>query len=159
MKRVKGKSLTKIVFLLAMTFIACINFGCPQGSNKPADNAIAENISNPVQICTYSGMQSESKISLKEAESSARETIESIINTTGLPMNFTLHAGDVESACAIVHNGKRVIVYNPFFMKGARGGRNGKWVEAAIFAHMIAHHLSGHELKIEAGRELSELEA
>ena len=160
MNRVKGNSLTKIVFLLAMTFIVGINLGCPQGSNKPAETTTSgEKISNPLQICSYSGSQNGTTISLKEAESTARETIESIINTTGLPMNFTVHAGDVESACAIVNNGKRLIVYNPFFMKGARGGRNGKWVEAAIFAHMIAHHLSGHDLKIVAGRELSELEA
>ncbi|MBM4174481.1 MAG: hypothetical protein FJ212_09045 [Ignavibacteria bacterium] len=62
-------------------------------------------------------------------------------------MNFTLHAGEVESACAIVNGDKRMIIYNPFFMKGARGGRNGTWVETAIFAHMIAHHLSGHDLQ------------
>lgn len=159
MNRVKGISLTKIVFLLALSFIGFMNLGCPQGSNKPAEQAQGQQILNPQQICSYAGTQSGQSISLKDAESSAIQTIQSIINTAGLPMNFTLHAGEVESACAIVNGDKRMIIYNPFFMKGARGGRNGTWVETAIFAHMIAHHLSGHDLKVEAGRELSELEA
>jgi hypothetical protein len=85
--------------------------------------------------------------------------IKTILNTTGLTSGFKIYAGDVESAAAILHENERYIVYNPAFMKGVRLGRNGSWVETAILAHMIAHHLSGHALNKEAGRYLTELEA
>ncbi|MBM4174480.1 MAG: hypothetical protein FJ212_09040 [Ignavibacteria bacterium] len=72
MNRVKGISLTKIVFLLALSFIGFMNLGCPQGSNKPAEQAQGQQILNPQQICSYAGTQSGQSISLKDAESSER---------------------------------------------------------------------------------------
>lgn len=109
--------------------------------------------------CTFSGTKSEGEIDISDPEPVVEEVITSILQIIGIPKGFTVHKGDVQGIIAVKQEDKRYIIYDEAYLNEIRKGSNAYWVERAILAHMIAHHISNHGLKIEPGRSLTELEA
>jgi len=109
--------------------------------------------------CTFSGVKSEGDIDIGEPSQDVEEVITSILQIIGIPKGFSVQTGDVQGIIAVQHDDRRYIIYDEAYLNEIRRGSNGYWVERAVFAHMIAHHISNHGLKIEPGRSLTELEA
>lgn len=114
--------------------------------------------------CSYFGERLSNNIYTFPSDDQARNALKKITDAAGLPGNFTLVAGDVPNACAVIlfnlaKNGfDRYIIYNQTFMDKANRTIN-DWASLSILAHEVGHHLSGHSLQNSGSRPELELEA
>lgn len=77
----------------------------------------------------------------------ARQTLESIIERIGLsPDGLTLREMDARGSRAFIHpeSGERMILYNEGFLEALDEGSDSRWVNHAILAHELGHHISFH---------------
>ncbi|HYF69202.1 MAG TPA: membrane-binding protein [Ohtaekwangia sp.] len=93
------------------------------------------------------------------SEQEARHMVNLIVDVVGLKPNFTIKAGDVNNAAAVISNGKRYILYNPIFIKHIKNAVKTDWGGMSILAHEIGHHLNGHTLLGSGSIPSIELEA
>lgn len=111
------------------------------------------------QSCCFSGDLPETPLCGFESDHEAQAAVKAIMRHTGLPANFTILAGNVPNAAAIVYENNRYIVYNQLFMLAIRDATHTNWSLVSILVHEIGHHLSGHTLDRTGSRPDRELEA
>lgn len=75
--------------------------------------------------------------SVNEAARMAKE----IVDAAGLKPNFKIAEARVPNAMAVVHGGKRYILYNPSFISLLTRATGTKWSAISVLAHEIGHHL------------------
>jgi hypothetical protein len=115
--------------------------------------------------CSYFGETIEETTYGFTSDQAANDALENIVKHTGLPINFTLMAGNVPNAAAIIKCNQetgdcdRFIIYNQDFMLRVKQKTNTDWAAVSILAHEIGHHLSGHTLLKGGSRPQLELEA
>jgi len=109
--------------------------------------------------CNYLGVFPTEQLYGFESDKDAQVALKAIMRHTGLPVNFTVLAGNVPNAAAIIHENKRYIVYNQSFMLAIRDSTKTNWSLVGILVHEIGHHLSGHTLDGVGSRPEKELEA
>lgn len=88
----------------------------------------------------------------------AADMANQIVKASGRKVNFMIAEAQVQNAVAVLHNGKRYILYNPRFMDALTRATGTKWAAISVLAHEIGHHLYG---KTKNGRMMlaTELEA
>ena len=82
-----------------------------------------------------------------------------IIDVTGLSSGFIIRQAEVKNMQASILKRKRVILYNPEFVKWLFIATRDKWAAATLLAHEVGHHLNGHTIKFGGSRPHVELEA
>lgn len=75
--------------------------------------------------------------SVSEAAGMARE----IVKAAGVKANFLIAEAPVPNAMAVVHAGKRYVLYNPDFIDILTRATGTKWAAVSVLAHEIGHHL------------------
>jgi hypothetical protein len=75
--------------------------------------------------------------SINEAAKMAKQ----IVDAAGLKANFKIAEARVPNAMAVVHQGKRYILYNPRFINLLTRATGTKWSAISVLAHEIGHHL------------------
>lgn len=94
------------------------------------------------------------------AAGDADAIVHEILDAAGLVPNFTLVAGDIPNVFASMQDGKRILFYNPAFIRTLNRAAGTNWAAVAAFAHEIGHHLLGHTLSRREGSPVGlELEA
>lgn len=105
--------------------------------------------------CTYSGVLEEELYSF-ESTPPVPGIVDQILLATGSKQNFELVQCNVESVAAILHEGKRYLLYSQdFYLKLPNTERA---VAYGLLAHEIGHHINEHTFNPEF-REKEELEA
>lgn len=82
-----------------------------------------------------------------------------ILGQTGLTKNFFVQAANVPNASAVVQNGTRYVLYNPYFINEVNDRSGTAWAAISIMAHEVGHHLEGHTIRPGGSRPSIELEA
>jgi hypothetical protein len=93
------------------------------------------------------------------SEQEAKYMVNLIVDVVGLKPNFTVKSGNVNNAAAVISNGKRLILYNPIFIKQVKNAVKTDWGGMSIIAHEVGHHLNGHTLLGSGSTPSIELEA
>ncbi len=115
--------------------------------------------------CSYYGEEIGEETYGFTSDEEARNALQNIVKHTGLPVNFTLMAGNVPNASAIIRCNEltgdcdRYILYNQDFMLRVKQKTKTDWAAISILAHEIGHHLSGHTLLVGGSRPALELQA
>ncbi len=108
---------------------------------------------------SYFGEKLPDKVITFESDSEAQAVVEKIVNAVGLVPNFEIRIGGVNNAAAVIENGKRLIIYDQFFIRNLTQKTGTKWAAISVMAHEIGHHLNGHTLDGRGSRPAIELEA
>ena len=82
-----------------------------------------------------------------------------IVGVSGLSASFVIKQGDVENMQASISKKKRIILYNPEFVKWLYKATHDKWAAVTLLAHEVGHHLNGHTIRHGGSRPRVELEA
>lgn len=86
--------------------------------------------------------------------------VRNIIAYSGLEMNFTLVARrGLENAFATISDGRRILVYDPDYLKAIAEAGETDWARLGVLAHEIGHHLQGHTLEGKGSNPTDELAA
>ena len=86
--------------------------------------------------------------------------IREITDAVGLKARFELRATrEVDNAAAVLHDGKRFLLYNPDFLNAVNRAGHTDWAGISILAHEMGHHLNGHTLRTGGSQPTDELEA
>jgi hypothetical protein len=110
--------------------------------------------------CNYTGeISPEEDLYGFASDNEAEDAMRRIMKYTGLPANFNIKAANVPNAAAVLHQEKRYILYNQYFMLRIKDQTQTDWAALSILAHEIGHHLSGHTLDNQGSRPDKELEA
>lgn len=96
--------------------------------------------------CDYESPLENSDVDLAPADPEILRMVEKIVAVTGLRQNFTVGASQAThyAAAFLAPDGKRVIIYNPAFVKSLEGNSKREVVLLDILAHELGHHLQGH---------------
>lgn len=131
--------------LFAVLFAATLSsFG-----HNPGDTLVAEKR-------TLYGSSTDSMMSRIPAPETM---LQQIMQTTGLQADFEIKAADVLNIQASVSRGKRVIHYNPEYIRWINLLTRDKWCTMALLAHEVGHHLNGHTIRKGGSSPKVELEA
>lgn len=107
------------------------------------------------QSCSYTGVFEEELYSF-ELTPPVPGIVDQILRATGSERNFELVQCNVESVAAILHEGKRYLLYSQdFYLKLPQ---NERAVAYGLIAHEIGHHVNEHTFD-PAFREKEEIEA
>ena len=88
------------------------------------------------------------------------DVIREITDAVGLKARFELRATrEVDTAAAVVYDGKRYLLYNPAFLSSVNRAGHTDWAGISILAHEMGHHLNGHTLRAGGSQPADELEA
>lgn len=93
------------------------------------------------------------------AKAAPRDVISEIIDVIGLKPRFEVRSANIENAAAVIHNGKRYILYDERFLNAINNAVHTDWAGVSILAHEIGHHLNGHTLSSQGSNHADELEA
>ena len=95
-----------------------------------------------------------------EPKSVAEVIVQEVLDAVGSSSSFIVRAARIPNAAAAVANGKKYILYNPYFMAALQEATgSNRWVAVAVLAHEIGHHLIGHTGADVASAPENELEA
>ena len=122
-------------------------------------NNISGKISNIKNGCGYNYVIDKQFIELQTAGIREIDQIKTILNFTGIPMNFEFYSADIKNAVATIIDNKRYIIYDPNLFTFADQMSKSYWSSMSILAHEIGHHLSGHTLDYSNNNYKVELEA
>jgi hypothetical protein len=134
----------KYLLTLCITIIFAVNAYSQNGNYY---NYLCSFESKNVRILLDNGF-----INNAEAES----VLNNILLNSGLPGNIELlPTFDIENArataeCESLNDCRRIILYNPKFMKNVKKHSKSNWGEIGIIAHEVGHHLAGHTTGIQA---------
>ena len=109
--------------------------------------------------CSYFGETVPDKVTSFSSDQQAEDTIQQIVDASGLAKNFEVRAAGVPNASAILTDGKRYILYNQHFIRDIQNRTNNAWAPVSIMAHEVGHHLNGHTLDDLGSRPPIELQA
>lgn len=111
---------------------------------------------NDVQLVNVTSSGVHSFTNVGQAEQFAK----SILSKVGLQSNFVIQESrEVANAAAVIDKDKRLILYNPNFIREMRQRTGSDWAAMSIMAHEIGHHLNGHTLGREGSMPPKEIEA
>jgi hypothetical protein len=127
-------------------------------AEAPLSHQVGEAVSLGT-ACSYFGERVPSAATLFSSDREAEETIKRIVDASGLTQNFDVRAAGVPNAVATNRAGRRLILYNQFFMIETREKTGTHWAPISILAHEVGHHLNGHTLDETGSRPRIELEA
>jgi len=71
----------------------------------------------------------------------ASQMADQIVKAVGLKANFQVAEAQVSNALAVLHQGKRYILYNRNFIDALTKVTGTKWAAISVLAHEIGHHL------------------
>lgn len=91
--------------------------------------------------------------------SEAKQIASQIIEAAGATANFEIREANVPNAAAVLHNGKRYILYNPQFVTQLNRATGTKWASISVLAHEIGHHLNRHTVNGRTSLMATEIEA
>ncbi|HEX6181733.1 MAG TPA: hypothetical protein VFZ47_10850 [Chitinophagaceae bacterium] len=95
-----------------------------------------------------------------DPRSVAEIIVQEVLDAVGSSSSFIVRAARIPNAAAAVANGKKYILYNPYFMAALQEATgSNRWVAVAVLAHEIGHHLIGHTSTHTTSVPESELEA
>lgn len=108
--------------------------------------------------CNWGASSTPSSVGAYPATERARQVIARVMSHTHHEQNFVVKAADVANAMATTSStGRRLILYNSFFMRELVQNTGTTWSATGILAHEVGHHLGGH---LQDNRALSaEIEA
>lgn len=114
--------------------------------------------------CAFNHEIVNQKLTLNDCDYETKNALSTILNFTGLPLNFVLKEATINNACAVIFcpNGEecqRYILYDKNFLKNWTINGKPNYTAYAILAHEVGHHLSGHTLVGTSDRHTEELEA
>ena len=109
--------------------------------------------------CAFNDIKLPKRVTTFSSDQEAKEALRRVMQHTGLAASFEILAYDVPNAAAVIHEGKRYILYNQKFMRNVRDMTKDNWGEISILAHEIGHHLNAHTLDNRGSRPAIELEA
>ncbi len=89
----------------------------------------------------------------------AAKMAEEILQAAGKKANFRIAEAEVPNAMAVVHMGKRYILYNPRFINNLTRSTGTKWAAVSVLAHEIGHHLYSNSVNKGKTPLATELEA
>lgn len=144
----------KTELLVFLAFFICIQLF----SQKPMRLDVS-------QSCSFFGETITDDVYGFASDSEAEDALNRVMKYTGLPVNFTIKAGNVPNAAAIIkcntntNDCDRFIIYSQDFMIRVKNTAKTDWAAISILAHEIGHHLSGHTLRTGGSRPELELEA
>lgn len=72
----------------------------------------------------------------------ATQMASQIVKAAGRQANFTVAEARVSNALAVIHDGKRYILYNPDFINALTTATGTRWAAISVLAHEIGHHLN-----------------
>jgi hypothetical protein len=126
------------------------------------DDQAREASENELQhVCHYGhGYQDENPtIELNIAANRAENFVREIANQIGMRKPPEVMKGQVPNAMASIYRGRRVIVYNPSFMRRLNSQGSSDWAAYSVLAHELGHHLNGHTVERRANSWDREYEA
>jgi hypothetical protein len=88
-----------------------------------------------------------------------KDILEEIVSVMGLQTNFELKEADVLNIQASISHRKRMILYNPAYIKWINTLTKDRWCVTALIAHEVGHHLNGHTIRKGGSSPDVELEA
>jgi hypothetical protein len=125
----------------------------------PAARLSAQDLVSLTHQCDYFSEKKGDQIYAFPADASARELVRQILSAVDSTANFQLHASNVATVTAGISGDTRIVLYNQFLF-GAENKGKMKWINLAILAHQIGHHVNKHSLvKDSDQRKAMELEA
>ncbi len=124
-----------------------------------ASAALAQDRVTLDAFCNYYGRPFEDAVYSFSADREAEEVVDRILNVVRLPQNFTVTAANVPNVSAVLSDGKRLLLYNQFFIRSAGADDDAGWAAVRALAHEIGHLLLNHSLDTAPERPLEELEA
>lgn len=89
----------------------------------------------------------------------AKEVIERISDSVGLPANFKVLAANVPNAMAVIRDRDRYVLYSEAFVQRLISSSATQWSAWTVLAHEVGHHLAGHTLSEVGSRPAIELQA
>ncbi len=92
-------------------------------------------------------------------ESTINLALSEITSHVGVIQNFVIVRANVETVMAGMANGKRVLYYNPVFLKSVHDNVDPDWSVRSILAHEMGHHFLGHLFVTDRNFRMRELEA
>ncbi len=110
---------------------------------------------NTTQRCVYHGNTMSKELYGFEPSDSIEQLKNDILENTGYPQNFEFICSNVPSVVAVVHRGKRYVLYSRKFFST----QPDRGIRLAMLAHEIGHHVNEHELKGGKPSEAEEMEA
>lgn len=96
--------------------------------------------------CGYNYSAGNESIELSEPNLREVIQIKSILEFTGLPLNFEIFQANVNNAFATIIDNKRYIIYDKNLFNYVDDRSQNYWTSMSILAHEIGHHLGGHTL-------------
>ena len=111
------------------------------------------------ESCSYFGEDLPMKVATFSSDKNAENSIQRIVEATGLPQNFSVKAASVPNAAAVIKDQDRLILYSQSFMIDTKEETGSEWGPVSIMAHEVGHHLSGHTLVSGGSRRQFELQA
>ena len=109
--------------------------------------------------CDYFSEKKGDQIYEFPADANAKELVRQILSAVESKANFELHASNVTTVTGGIAGETRIVLYNQFLF-GAENKGKMKWINLAILAHQIGHHINKHSFsKDTEQRKAMELEA
>lgn len=119
----------------------------------------AQDLVSLTHECDYFSEKKGDPIYAFPADANARELVRQILSAVESNPNFQLRASNVATVTAGISGDTRIVLYNQFLFGAENKGRM-KWINLAILAHQIGHHVNKHSLVKDAEqRKAMELEA
>ena len=116
--------------------------------------------SNPLQVSAAVAASVSDIDDDTEPKSIAEIIVQEVLDALGADASFEVKAARIPNAAAVVANGKKYILYNPYFMVAlTKATGSNRWVPVAVLAHEIGHHLIGHTTTHTSSTPQNELEA
>ena len=115
--------------------------------------------------CSYTGYQepitghSMSEVKPDNARAEIARIVKQVTGLMTLQPKFETRSGYVANATALIHNSKRLILYNPSFIALAKLEAGNDWAVKGVIAHEVAHHLNNDPLESDGSRPDLELDA
>lgn len=95
-----------------------------------------------------------------EPSRQAQRIIDTLLKHIPVSKNtIDFYATDVNKACAVIVDGRRVVYFNEDYLEGIQESKQTRWTVYFVLAHEVAHHLNADPLDKSKNRHITELEA
>jgi hypothetical protein len=142
----------KLVTVLAVLFtVAQPSFAHSGKSTSRWENLVVNPVNDPIKMTDGD--------SILATIPQPKEMLQEIVDVMGLQTNFELKEAEVLNIQASISHRKRMILYNPAYIKWLNLLTRDKWCVTALIAHEVGHHLNGHTIRKGGSSHGVELEA